>query len=198
MSPQDFFQNILYLSDPQLLNHLSEVARVEYVPPKRLLAETGEVQLQLAFVLTGVVRGFLLDEDGRDITDCFAYRFGDVVMGCNGIGAPSQINLETLTDCELLLIPVSAILSSMKQSQELLDIYNKMLIHGMQRHWREKILLLKCSAMERYQRFLEDYPGLIDLVSNKHIASFLGMTPVTLSRLRRKLREADQKQYVEV
>ena len=43
--------------------------------------------------------------------------------------------------------------------------------------------------MGRYQWFLKKYPGLIDEVSNKHIASFLGMTPVTLSRLRQKLKE---------
>ena len=43
--------------------------------------------------------------------------------------------------------------------------------------------------MERYQWFLARYPGLISTVNNKHIASFLGMTPVTLSRLRRQVRE---------
>ena len=38
------------------------------------------------------------------------------------------------------------------------------------------MLMYRCSAMERYQWFLKMYPGLIDLVRNKHVASFLGMT----------------------
>ena len=45
------------------------------------------------------------------------------------------------------------------------------------------------SAMVRYHWFMKTYPGLVDHVRDKYVASFLGMTPVTLSRLRRKLRE---------
>lgn len=45
------------------------------------------------------------------------------------------------------------------------------------------------SASERYRWFLSNYPGLIDRVPHRHIASFLNMTPVTLSRLRRAERE---------
>ena len=52
-------------------------------------------------------------------------------------------------------------------------------------------MVCRNTAMQRYQWFLEAYPGFIDKVSNKHIASFLGMTPVTLSRLRRVLREKE-------
>ena len=46
--------------------------------------------------------------------------------------------------------------------------------------------------MQRYQWFLENYPGLIHTLNNKHIASFLGMTPVTLSRLRHQLRKTEK------
>ena len=192
MVEKNFFQDTLFLSDPDVVRCLSDVAHIEYVPKKKLLAETGEIQNYLAFVLTGVLRGFLLDEDGQDTTDFFAFRFGDVVIGCNALDEPSKINIETLTDCQLLLVPVSTVLNLMKDSRELLEIYNKLLMAGIQRHWQEKILLLRCSAMERYTRFLDDYPGLIDLISNKHIASFLGITPVTLSRLRRQLREKER------
>lgn len=51
-----------------------------------------------------------------------------------------------------------------------------------------KQVLAQCTALQRYQWFLEEYPGIIDQVNNKYIASFLGMTPVSLSRLRRELR----------
>lgn len=53
------------------------------------------------------------------------------------------------------------------------------------------------AAMERYQWFLQAYPGLCYQVSGKQIASFLGMTQVTLSRLRRAMREAGQLQAAE-
>lgn len=62
----------------------------------------------------------------------------------------------------------------------------------MKSHWELKRVLNSCTAVQRYQWFLEEYPGLIDRVSNKYIASFLGMTPVTLSWLRRTLREENK------
>ena len=81
------------------------------------------------------------------------------------------------------------VLAALEEIPELMEIYNFFLRKALARHWEGKILMHQCAAMERYQWFLREYPGLINAVSNKHIASFLGMTPVTLSRLRRKLRE---------
>lgn len=119
----------------------------------------------------------MLDADGRDITDCFAYRQGEVLMGCNALGTPSLISLETMRDCELLSIPLSKILPLMDENPTLLKCYIQFLLKGLERHWEGKMLMYRCSAMERYQWFLKMYPGLIDLVRNKHVASFLGMTP---------------------
>lgn len=49
-------------------------------------------------------------------------------------------------------------------------------------------MLCHTTAMERYRWFLDEYPGLIDRAPHRHIASFLNVTPVTLSRLRREER----------
>ena len=153
--------------------------------------EEGEIQSLLFFMIEGVVRGYVIKADGQDITDCFVYKYGDVAVGINGLTGPSRINIETMSDCKLLVLPASLILSLMEESQEVLQLYNKLLLIGLDRHWQEKINLLSCSAMQRYLWFLENYPNLIDLVGNKYIASFLGMTPATLSRLRRRLREME-------
>ena len=64
-----------------------------------------------------------------------------------------------------------------------------MLQQALRTHWEIRTMLCQHTAMERYQWFLQTYPALADRVSNKYIASFLGLTPVTLSRLRRALRE---------
>lgn len=182
-------ENWLHISDITAMQRLAQAAQIVSIKKNCMLVEPGEIQEQIPILLSGVCRGFLLDADGRDITDCFVYRPGEVVMGCNPLGTPSQINLETIADCEVLFLPLSIVLPLMDSCPELMSIYNRYLVEALERHWEEKILMHRCSAMQRYQWFLKNYPGLIDTVSNKHIASFLGMTPVTLSRLRRQLRD---------
>ena len=143
---------------------LADRAKTVTVRKNQLLLEAGEVQNHVCFLVRGVFRGFLVEADGRDITDCFAARPG------------------------VLMIPVTVVEPMLQGSLELLRMYNRYLVSALEYHWETKMLLYRCTAMERYRWFLSRYPGLIDSISNKHIASFLGMTPVTLSRLRRQLR----------
>lgn len=197
MSVQDFLRNDFHLEDNEMVRLLAEEARIESIKRGCKLVEIGEIPTHLMILVEGVYRGYLLDEDGIDVTDCIAFHRGDIVMGCNQLGQPSMVNIEAVTNVEVLTIPMTAVLGLMKTSAELWQLYNRFLQEALMRHWNCKMLLLRCSAMERYRWFLEQYPGMIDVVNNKHIASFLGMTPVTLSRLRRQLRRAEQEQREE-
>lgn len=192
MSVQEFLRNDFRLENEELIRLLAEDAKIEPVKRGCKLIESGELPVYFMVLVEGVYRGYLLDEDGVDVTDCLAFSRGDVVMGCNQIGQPSIINIEMVTNGEVLMIPMATVLALMEESAELWRLQNHFLQEGLMRHWNSKMLMLRCSAMERYQWFLEQYPGLINVVNNKHIASFLGMTPVTLSRLRRQLRQAEQ------
>lgn len=186
---QEFLKNELHLTDPKQLRQLMEDAKMEYIPAGTFLVRSGELQACIPFLLDGVFRGFLVDEEGRDITDCFACRRGDILMGCNELGTPSSISIEAVTDGLVLFLSVESVMKQMASQVWLLQKYNDYLIDALRRHWEEKMLLNRCQAMQRYLWFLKTYPGLIDVVSNKHVASFLGMTPVTLSRLRRQMRK---------
>lgn len=183
-----FIEEYLGISDEMLLRSLLEHSKVEQVKRGKLLISSGEMQTAIPILVSGVFRGFVLDEEGREVTDCFASQPGSFVMGCGGPKEPSRVSFEAISDSEVLMIPLEPLLETLMQSKELMALYNRVLQEALQRHWELKILLLQCSAMGRYQWFLKKYPGLIDDVSNKHIASFLGMTPVTLSRLRQKLK----------
>ena len=76
-------------------------------------------------------------------------------------------------------------------------LYSGFLMDALRRLWEVKAAMYQYDAMERYRWFMQAYPNLCSHVSGKHIASFLGMTQVTLSRLRRTLREAGQLQAAE-
>ena len=75
----------------------------------------------------------------------------------------------------------------LSRSPELLFVVNRAMTQNYIDLWKHKMILYRTTAMERYEWFLKDYPGLIDVVPHKYIASFLDMTPVTLSRLRKTM-----------
>lgn len=185
---EQFFADHLEIRNPTLAEELAAAA--ELVPVKRgnVVMQIGEKSAMLSLVVRGVFRGFMFDENGVEVTDCFAYEAGDALIGCGFFDEPSLITFEALTDGVVLRIPLSVLMDMMQNNPEVLAIYNNGLMDALKRHWSIKRVLYR-PAMERYQWFLKTYPELNGIVNHKHIASFLGMTPVTLSRLRAQIRQ---------
>lgn len=187
MHHKTFFTAVLGISDPEIAGTLTAAAHEEHLSRGHCLVSMGEVRPTIHFLLEGVLRGYVVDENGRDITDCFICQAGDIVVGCGELHKPSPVAIETLTECRVLTLPMDQLLGLMDKPQ-LLHLYNQQLNAALVRHWEMKMMLYRGSAMERYQWFRKRYPNLEHLVSGKHLASFLGITPVTLSRLRRQLK----------
>ena len=106
----------------------------------------------------------------------------------------ARINLEAISDCIVLKLSVADIQRLIPQFPEMMMIYNRLLEHSLFYHWELKTMMYQCTAQERYEWFLKKYPGIIDQISHKYIASFLGMNPVTLSRLRKQYTNNDSKE----
>lgn len=136
-----------------------------------------------------MLRGYLLNTKGKELTDCFAYLQGAPIVSCADFGSPSQICIEALEDSEMISVPLSILESLLGRNMELMTLYNRLLRDALKTHWESKTVLVQYTAVERYQWFLKSYPGLIERVNHKYIASFLGMSPVSLSRTRRVVRE---------
>lgn len=189
MLTETFIADVLHIRDAALADRLASIAERLHLSKGELLIREGEPQTRFVFLVEGILRGYFLDIGGRDITDCFTYQCGAPAVSCFSIGTSSAISVEALTSCELLSLPNDALTALMEEYPRLLWDYNCMLQQALRTHWEIRTMLCQHTAMERYQWFLQTYPALADRVSNKYIASFLGMTPVTLSRLRRALRE---------
>ena len=188
MEIQNFYTETLKISDTQLVQTLAENSQIKVIKKGHMLQYIGSISTELYFLMKGLLRGFLLDAKGREVTDCFVYEHGTPVVSSIDLGAPSLICIEALEDSELISIPFSVVLPLIGSNLELITLYNRLLSHSLKMHWENKTVLAQCTAVERYQWFLKNYPGLIDRINHRYIASFLGMTPVSLSRTRQILR----------
>ncbi len=184
-----FFRDVIGFSDLDLIEHFCNISEVIDMPKGTIIARQEEPISGIMLILKGVFRGYYLDTEGREITDCLGYRRGEPVILCSSQGAPSEITIECVTGGKCVKIAIPAFLELGNCYDEVMQRYNQFLIAGIRRHQQHKKVLHEYDAMGRYKWFLQEYPGLIDVVGHKDISSFLGITPVTLSRLRRELRE---------
>ncbi|WP_052732992.1 Crp/Fnr family transcriptional regulator [Hymenobacter terrenus] len=158
--------------------------RIQTLAKQELWLPAGQVDRQLAFVETGVLRSFLTTDE-REITNDF-FLAGSVAAAFTSFltQAPSAWTVQALAPCQLATI-----------SYELLQtLYAR---HSCWLHWGRQLLeaqflhkcrretaFLRASAAERYHTLCQQYPTLEQQVAQYHIASYLGIKPETLSRLR--------------
>ncbi|MGC2873389.1 Crp/Fnr family transcriptional regulator [Ihubacter sp. rT4E-8] len=188
---EEFFGNVLNLSDPELIRSLCEISDTVKMEKGTVIIRQEERLNAVMLVLKGIYRGYYLDAEGKEITDCFGLSIGEPVIPCSLFNEPSEITIECIAEGSCLRIDLAGLTALVRRKSwhaELLECYNRFLIQGIKRHQRHKRVIHDCDAVGRYRWFLREYPGLIDVISHKDIASFIGMTPVTLSKLRGKLR----------
>lgn len=185
----DYYRDCFQIRDEALLADLIAVSRIKTFQAGERLFKQGEVPSQLCLLMQGVVRGFVLSENGKDITDCISFRCGECAMPDNEIWRPASINVEALEDCQVVCIDMDDVQQLLRSHPELIRVQQQLLLYESRQHRELKIMAYQCTAAQRYQWFLEQYPGLIDRVQHKYIASLLNMTPVTLSKIRRELKE---------
>jgi len=148
----------------------------------------GKIPKQVGFVTHGVIRGYYYDSRGEEITRCFISENSIAVDYVNfEDNAVSSEYLQACTDCTLLVFS--------KQGWEELtqaiagwnNIKNRMVQKCMYQKSRRGPVISQ-DAATRYVEFLENYPQLINRIPLAYVASYLGVTPQSLSRIRRSIR----------
>ena len=189
MDIRQFCMDFFGIQDRGLLDEMEQICKVRRVSKGDVLVQIGEKQSEAAFLISGLFRGYYVDSEGKEVTDCFAYRRGDFVMCCYSINDVAHITLEALEESEIFCMPIHDIDVLIEQYPEISRLMCCYLTKALQIHWNCKVALTRLSATERYQWFLQTYPELIHLVKKKHVASFLNLTPQTLSQQRRNERQ---------
>lgn len=183
-----FLQDVLGLHDASVVALLEERMKVVHAKKGDVLQKIGMPVKEIAFLVSGVLRGYYTDAAGNEATDCFVVVPGSPAVSCLSFDKSSPIAFEALEKSVLYSIDMETVMELMVKSRDVLMLENRLLRESLQMHWEREMVLAQCTATERYQAFLKKFPGLIDRVNHKLVASFLGITPVQLSRVRHSLK----------
>lgn len=147
----------------------------------------GEVCKHIGFVKKGLLRSYVYDDKANEITSDF-FPEGTLIISFDSFNnqLPSMENIKAIVDSELMVI-------SYERQHELYDLvpaWNQICKDMADVKSREMIERSKqfqiLSATERYRKFCEDYPQVLQQATLGHIASFIGVDIATLSRIRKK------------
>ena len=144
----------------------------------------GEICRAMYFVDRGMVRQFYY-KNGKDVTEHFSFE-GRIVFCIESFlkQEPSRLMVEALENTVLYAIPYEAWHMQMLQNQEMEMLYRKILEHALISSQEHADSQRFENAAERYSRLLATKPEIVLRAPMLHIASFLQMTPETLSRVR--------------
>ncbi|MCU0849444.1 MAG: Crp/Fnr family transcriptional regulator [Spirochaetes bacterium] len=160
-------------------------------PAKKILLRGGETADNLYAVLNGSIRAYLIKEDGREITMQFFFE-GQMVASMESFfsRSPGRAWLETMEETEAAVISrenLDKIMSLVDPTREGMLLFMKSrLIYYMNLH---NSFILD-PPEKRYIRLAEENPGIIERVPQHYIASYLGITPVSLSRIRARIKKS--------
>lgn len=185
MGVEDFLKYVIPIKSKELKQLLKKECKISTFAKGDNINEIGKVDQYVRFLIEGAVRGYIQGPGSKDVTTILMVNPGDIIAGSRMLdGSPSEIGFEALKDSTVFSIPVKTIIESRHKYQEVIDLQMYMLSQCALFHWEARKMLYLKTARERYEWFLEHYPGLIDCVNHTYIASFLNVTPVTLSRVR--------------
>lgn len=168
-----------------------------FIPKKirktHFLLQAGEVCRHMAFINKGCLRSYSIDAEGEEhvvqfaiedwwITDPYSYLTAE----------PSSYNIDALQDSDLLLLDKSCYEKLMLELPKFERFFRVLLENKYIASQRRITAALSASAEERYLNFIKNYPAFAQRIPQRHIASYLGITPQSLSRLRKELSEKEK------
>ena len=156
------------------------------VPAKTVLLEAGKTASKVFLVRTGCIRQWY-NADGKDITCQFFFEGSPVACIESLINAtPSEYTLETVLPSEVYVIKGEDIKAVIQSHPERMGEMVKFSIERMVCYSKLFLSRIKETPQERYESLVREHPEIVTQIPQHYIASYLGITPVSLSRIRNR------------
>lgn len=156
------------------------------IPSKTILLREGKIADTLYLIIKGNLRLFFYNE-GKDVTFQFFFD-GDFVASFESLykRQPSLFSLESIEPTEVVAIKREDFYNLLEQIPSLRKVYEEKLIERFYVYQQLFLSRIKNTPAQRYEELLKEYPYIIQRVPQYYIASYLGITPVSLSRIRNR------------
>ncbi|WP_417355663.1 Crp/Fnr family transcriptional regulator [Flavobacterium sp.] len=156
------------------------------VPPKTILLDEGEKSHAVYFVKSGCLRMWI-NNNGNEITTQFFFE-GKAIASMESLlkNEKSDFTLESIEQCTLLVMPKNQFMELLESDTEFKKWFDQLILDRFFYYSKHLITYLKDKPQDRYNELLEKHPHILQRVPQHYIASYLGITPVSLSRIRNR------------
>jgi CRP-like cAMP-binding protein len=182
-----YMQTIYPMSDEKVCM-LTEHFKFFSFSKNEFLLKENKINKQSYFLEKGYIRSFTLDADGQEVTTniyaapCFVNDFLAFFKQ-----QPAKENFQALTNCEGWTMTFDDVEKNFHNSPEFREFGRILVLHHYDLLQERMLGMIKDTAENRYIRLCSKYPGVFQNVSLKIIASYLGITDTSLSRIRKSL-----------
>ena len=185
-----------YMSDFTLLSEdeqraISESLRIDEYKKGKYLLRQGELSaIKCYFVLMGCVRQFFIDESGKEVTtDFFTEEQAIPIINEQTQGDSSKYSLACVEDCILVVGDVDSEKTMFNKYPQLETMIRKMMEINLGEIQEQFGEFINSSPKERYESVLRKRPQLVDRVPQHQLASYLGIAPESLSRIKKRIKK---------
>lgn len=183
---RQYFERTVKLTDKDWQFFSSKLIKQEF-PKNHHLLTVGQTENYLSFIETGIMR-FYIPKEEKELTFAFAFEL-NFVSGYNSFltHTPSIYNIETLTKTTLWRLTYSDLQNIYRETESANAIGRQASEELFLNKSKRELSLLNETAGQRYLNLFTEQPRLIKEVPLKYIASYIGITPQALSRIRKHI-----------
>ncbi len=180
-----FLSNYVALSNEELDDIVHRFKRKRLNKHEYLLRE-GMVCKNIVFVETGCLRLYYLKE-AIEVSVWFSFAHSSAIEISSFIsGKPTQYFLQAIEDSEVLVLPKSELNTLYKEQPKMQEMM-RVFLEDVVLNLIDRFTALQRDDAEKRYKDLLDKPGYMQQVPQKYLASFIGVTPTSLSRIKRKI-----------
>ncbi|MDA3851754.1 MAG: Crp/Fnr family transcriptional regulator [Spirochaetaceae bacterium] len=184
---KDFLYNLLKsdIKTEGKISTFSDLFTLKILEKDNFIIRESDSNCPIGFLRKGVLRSFVSDYQGNEANVRFI-RSGDIVSGGFSFNSPSPVNIQAITKAEVYFANWQHLQPFLKDNREFLPFLNKYLAIGSKSTTELLANFIRLNGEGRYKIFIKEYPELLESIPHYHIANFLGISPVQLSRIRKK------------